>query len=236
MASDGVKPDALARTARRIGGVRANLEAQTAGFLSAHGCLYPEGYARLDRAAFAAAEPEIARRALSALLITIGGGVYPPRHANLMTLCTDLRWQPGMDGPRFRARTLGGCRIACSGARFLICREAGRCEVLTAPPGAGILWDKRFFVRLPADRTRARGLYTVRSLGEAGWAAIRREIMPGTADFLPKSVRMALPAIHRSGQIVAVPHLKFNNVGSFRHEDVQFMPAKSATSARFSVV
>ena len=235
LASEGMNAAALSGTAHRMAGARAGLEADTASFLSAHAALFPEGYARFDRAAFSAADPEIARRVLIALLTTIGGNIYPPRHASLETLCEDIR-QHGGKAPRSRARTLGGCRIVPAGADFLICREAGRCEVLTAPQGTSLLWDKRFFVRLPGDGSPLAGTYTIKSLGETGWAEIQHKINDPLAGFLPKSVRLALPAIHKRGRLVAVPHLEYYNAGSFSDADVRFMPVKPATSAGFPVV
>ncbi|MDA0231848.1 MAG: hypothetical protein O3B21_16935 [Proteobacteria bacterium] len=169
------------------------------------------------------------------LLTTLGANISPPRQSRLETLCEDMR-QPAGEAPWSRAKTLGGCRIVPDGADFLICREAGRCEVLTAPQGASLMWDKRFLVRLPDGAAQSAGLYTIRSLGETGWAAIRRKISDSSADYLPRLVRLALPAIHKRGKIVAVPHLNFYNVGSFGHPDVRFMPLKSATSAGFPVV
>jgi tRNA(Ile)-lysidine synthase len=218
-----------------MAGARAGLEADTAGFLGAHAALFPEGYAWFDGAAFSAAEPEVARRVLIALLTTIGGNIYPPRHASLEKICDVIR-QHGGKTPGSRAATLGGCRILPAGPGILICREAGRCEVLTAPQGASVWWDNRFFVRLPGDGARPAGTYTIRPLGATGWAAIRRKITDPVASLLPAAVRSALPAIHKRGRIVAVPHLAFNNVAGFSHADVRFMPNKPVTSACFPVV
>ena len=235
LASEGMDAAALSGTAHRMAGARAGLEADTADFLGAHAALFPEGYARFDRAAISAADPEIARRVLIALLTTIGGNIYPPRHASLETLCDDIRRQGGK-AQRSRARTLGGCRIIPAGADFLICREAGRCEVLTASPGARVMWDQRFIVRLPRDGSSPVGSYTIKSLGETGWAAMRPKITGPMAGYLPKPVRLALPAIHKRGRIVAVPHLEYYKVAGFGHADVRFMPNKPASSAGFPVV
>ena len=235
LASEGLNAAALSGTARRMAGARAGLEADTAGFLSANAALFPEGYARFDRAAFSAVDPEIARRVLIALLTTISGNIYPPRHASLETLCEDIRQHLGK-APRSRARTLGGCRIVPAGADFLVCREAGRCEVSTAPQGTSVFWDKRFVVQLPGDSLRRTSSYTIKSLGETGWAAIRRKITHPMAELLPKAVRLALPAIHKRGGIVAVPHLEYYKGASFGHVDVRFMPGKPASSVGFPVV
>ena len=235
LASEGLNAAALSGTARRMAGARAGLEADTAGFLGANAALFPEGYARFDRAAFSAADPEIARRVLIALLTTISGNIYPPRHASLETLCEDIRQHLGKT-PRSRARTLGGCRIVPAGTDFLVCREAGRCEVSTAPQGTSVFWDKRFVVQLPGDSLRRTRSYTIKSLGETGWAAIRRKITHPMAELLPNAVRLALPAIYKRGGIVAVPHLEYYKGASFGHADVRFMPSKPASSVGFPVV
>ena len=235
LASEGVDAEALSGTARRMAAVRAGLEAATADFLGAHAEIFPEGYASFDRAAFLTVDPEIGRRVLIALLTTIGGNVYPPRHAKLEALCETMR-QDGERGSRSGSRTLGGCRIVPVGSEYLICREAGRCEVVTATAGTGILWDNRFFIRLPGTRSKPANTYTIKPLEEAGWAAIRQKITDPIAEFLPKAVSLALPAIQYRGKIVAVPHLNFNNLASAGLLDVQFMPTKPATSPRLLVV
>jgi hypothetical protein len=56
------------------------------------------------------------------------------------------------------------------------------------------------------------------------------------AELLPKAVRLALPAIHKRGGIVAVPHLEYYKGASFGHVDVRFMPGKPASSVGFPVV
>jgi tRNA(Ile)-lysidine synthase len=235
LASEGMNATALSGTALRMAGARASLEADTADFLGAHAAIFPEGYAKFDRVAFSAVDPEIARRVMIALITTIGGKIYPPRQARLETLCRDIRQQVG-EATLSRARTLGGCRIVPAGADFLICREVGRCEVLTVPQDASVLWDNRFIVRLPGDGSQPARRYTIKALGETGWAEIRRKITIPVAANLPKAVRLALPAIHKSRSIVAVPHLEYYNVSSFSDADVQFMPNKAATSAGFPVV
>lgn len=232
LASEGIDAAALAGTADRMARVRAALEAEVARFLGAHAAIYPEGYARFGRSAFLALQPEIAQRVLIALLITIGGNIYPPRHARLARFYEALR----RESPRPRGRTLGGCRIVPAGADLLVCREHARCAVLTASNGASVLWDNRFTVRLPRGRSRPAGGYTIRSLGEDGWAAVRRKITDPEAILLPRPVCLALPAIHHKDEIVAVPHLDFNNLAGLGDADVRFMPIKPVTSAGLPVV
>jgi tRNA(Ile)-lysidine synthase len=235
LAEEGISSVTLSGTVRRMASVRARLEAETAQFLCEFASLYPQGYAQLDRAAFFAADPETARRVLVALLMSLGGNIYPPRQVNLETLYRDLS-KDDSKAPRARARTLGNCRIIPKGGDFLICRELGRCEVLAVPPGTSVLWDSRFLVRTPRNNAGAARTFKIGPLGESGWAEIRRQITDFGADFVPKPVLFALPAIRRNGKIVAVPHLKFNKVAGIRDSDVRFIPARQATSAVFPVV
>lgn len=232
LATEGIDADALSATARRMAAVRACLEGAAANFLGAHAAIYPEGYARVDRAAFAAAASEIAERALVALLTTVGGSEYPPRHPSLEVLCGQMRQR----GTKAVRRTLGGCRILSVGTDFLICREAGRCEEAIAAPGACVLWDRRFFIRLPQRGSRSAARFRIGPLGTAGWTEIRQKIAEKGGVALPKPVRFALPAVYERDSIIAVPHLGFNKVAGIRDQDVRFMPAKSASFACFSVV
>jgi len=235
LAAEGVDAPALSGTARRMASVRASLEAATAIFLGTHASIFPEGYARFDQYAFLDADPEIGRRVLVALLTTIGGNTYPPRQAKLEALYENI-CQDRVNGLRPGARTLGGCRVVPIGTDYLICREEGRCAVMTAAGGTGVLWDNRFFIRLPSDGYKTANTYTIRSLGKAGWAEIRQQITDPIADFLPNTVSLALPTMQIKGKIVAVPHLNFYNLASVNQLDVQFMPAKPATSLRLPVV
>jgi tRNA(Ile)-lysidine synthase len=235
LASEGLDAAALSGTALRMGSARAGLEGETAKFLGVHATLFPEGYARFNRTAFSAQNPEIASRVMIALLTTIGGNIYPPRHASVETLCTEIRRHASKEPPS-RASTLGGCRIVPVGSDILICREAGRTEVVTAHQGVNVLWDNRFIVRLSGKSSRPGAKYTIRSLGETGWATIRRKLGPSTVFRVPKAAILALPTICKGRNIVAVPHLKFYNVSSFDDADVRFMPIKPSTSAGFPVV
>lgn len=235
LASEGITPATLTGTAHRMAAVRRRLEAETACFLSAHAALYPEGYAMVDRAAMAAAEPEVSKRVLMALSTSIGGNAYPPRYANLAVL-----WQGMCDSvlqrSRWRPRTLAGCRIIASGPDFLICREAGRCEVITTRSGSNVVWDSRFSIRMRGADADSDEIYSIKSLGETGWAAIGEKIDPSLADLVPKVALFALPAFYIRSALVAVPHLEFYKDASVEDSDVRFMPAKSVTSAGFPVV
>lgn len=235
LAAEGLDAAAFSGTARRVAAARGSLDAETARFLACHAVLFPEGYARLDRAAFTSANPETARRVLIALLATIGGNAYPPRQSSIESVCEDLRPVRGKT-TRLQAKTLGGCRILPAGTDYLICREAGRCDVVTAVEGAGFLWDWRFFVRLPAGNVKQKGKIVVKALGGPGWAAIKGKLSTPKAEYLPNAVRLALPALYERGRVVAVPHLDFYNVAGISHVDVRFMPVKPATSAGFPVV
>ena len=77
--------------------------------------LHPAGFAVLDPAMLAAADPEIAMRVLSRAVSCLGGLRYPARTARLARLLAVVTQEPR------RAYTLGGCRfvlVARPGARL----------------------------------------------------------------------------------------------------------------------
>ena len=190
---------ALARHAARARTARAE---RTAADAAAAVRLSPAGYALLDAAWWRDATAAARRDLLSALLLTVGAGAYPPRGARLARLLAafgDGDWQ---------TRTLAGCRLAGWRGDLLVCREAGRMPQKTGiSPGEGLRWD-RFEVRLGrwprghAGGPRAPAL-AVGGLGPAGWRQVRDLVAVAP----PAAVRSGLPALWQNDRILMVPHL-----------------------------
>ena len=233
LAAEGLTASRLVATARHLARARAALERDTAAFLARALRLDPAGFARLDRAALCAADPEWRLRALARVVRTLGGEAHRPRMAGLEALCHALRARD------FRGRTLGGCTFAPAGADAVwVCREAGT----LAPPialVAGAPWDGRFV------SAESRAGLVLGPLGAEGWRRALDDMegagMEGVANALrrrfPPQARASLPAIFDRRGVLAAPHLGFVRRGArFSLPSVTFAPAEALLSAPFAVV
>lgn len=196
LAELGLTPEALALSARRLRRARTALDGAAQEFLSRHAETSDAGYAVVDQVALTAAPEEIALRALSRLLASVGGGEDPVRLAKLEALLAALKEHSD------KAHTLGRCRVVPQDGRLGIFREMRRdgLPVLKLQPGEGALWDNRFRVALGPDAPQA---LTVRALGETGWRQLReRESLPQS---LPRLAARVLPACWRGGRLLGLP-------------------------------
>lgn len=156
LAAEGLTAQTLGRTAERAAAQRRLLDRLTADLLGRAVTVSPWGFAELDPAAFAAADPDLASRALARVLATVGGGAHPPGWEGLNRMAA--RVAAGAGG------TLAGCVLRPgAGGRMAVFREAAAvAPPLPLAPGARALWDGRFVVELAADapaglRAAARG-------------------------------------------------------------------------------
>lgn len=174
LAAEGLTAETLARTAGRAAAQRRLLDRLTAELLGGAVALSPWGYAEVDSAPFAAADPELAGRALARVLATVGGGAHPPRWEGLSRMAA--RVAAGEGG------TLAGCVLRHGSAgRLLVLREyAAVAPPLPLAPGERALWDGRFVVELAADappglrvgaQGAARGRDRPPGVPAAAWAA-----------------------------------------------------------------
>lgn len=206
MPLDGLTPERLAATARRMASVRAVLDEQTAKLLDAAVTLDEAGYARLDISPLLAADAheEIILRVLSRLIASLGGRAYPPRLEGVERLLGDLR------SGEFSGATLAGCLFAPLGAGdnlLLVAREAGTTnDHQEIAPGEGIHWDGRFETTAPVAGNIA-------ALGEAGWREVLALWPEVKKTPVPHAARLALPCLRVDGEICAVPHLGYAAAG-----------------------
>lgn len=156
LADEGLTAQTLGRTAERAAAQRRLLDRLTADLLGRAVALSPWGFAELDPAAFAAADLELASRALARVLATVGGGGHPPRWEGLNRMAARVAAGAGA--------TLAGCVLRPgAGGRMAVCREiAAVAPSMPLAPGQRALWDGRFVVELAADaptglRVDARG-------------------------------------------------------------------------------
>lgn len=226
LAREGLDVHRLARTAAQMGRARAALEEVTCTSLRRYARLFEKGFVIFERALLR--EPdEIALRALSRLLMAVGGRTYAPRLSQLERALSALRHhlhrkfhEPGRSGHR----TLSGCHIFLhrsknmGESRFFVIREpaaAARAAPLClnripSPERPGEItnldiWDGRFRIiptMVSAD------LLEVRALGREGlrqWKVGSKSSAPP----YPVDLCHSLPALWHEEKVLCAPHLNY---------------------------
>ena len=230
---DGAVPvstdfEALLTGIRTFGHERAVAERKRDRLLAKAMVLHPAGLAVLDPGLVLAVPHEIAERALSAIVATIGGKLYPARRERVARLREMLA-----NAPR-RGHTLGGCRFVHWRERIFVLRELARAaDPVRLPPGASCLWDCRFSLALPGA---ASGAVTVGYLGHAGIAGLNRQRPQPRRGSLPRLVYQILPAVWDEEGIAAVPHLGYRRQAVGVLPQVRFRPINPLTRPGFTVV
>lgn len=193
LAAEGADAPRLAATARRLGATRQILDDAVGALLAAAVEPHPIGFARLDSAAFRDVPEEIGLRGLRTVLAAVGGRPFGPRADRAASALATLG---------DKAATVGGCRLLPrDNGRVLVAREGRGQPVVDMEPGDGLLWDGRFRVHLMEGAAPG----TVAALGAAGWTQVREAL---DRPDVPSAARLALPALWRSGRVVAVPALE----------------------------
>src|SRR5262249_53708377 len=186
----------------------------------------PEGYARLDARALAAARPEIGWRALSALLATVGGLDYAPRDDAVRALYADL-----CAGRLGGGRTLAGCRLVPDGDALLLVRELRGIETIHVATNPLPKWDGRFDLRVRGFRSKVN----IAALGPAGWAEIVARAPRLRATPMPYPARLALPAVRDRDGVLAVPALGYRRGGGRKINAIATMrPVRPLAGAVFA--
>jgi tRNA(Ile)-lysidine synthase len=214
----------LAAAAADLGRFRAREEQQVAALLARTVELRPEGYAWLDLRGLGQAAPQLAWRALAAVLTTVGGLAYPPRADAVRALLARLL--------RGATGTLARCRIMAAGDRHLVLRELRGFDRLRVPRAArSLCWDGRFAVMRQRATSRAG---TLSALGETGWAeavAKRPALRRGP---IPHAARLATPAIRDASGLVAAPLLGFARDRAAPAYAAAYRPLQALAGARFA--
>jgi len=232
LAADGLDAARLAAAAMHLGGARAVFDDQVAGLLADAATVFPAGYVRLDPAPLRAAPGEVSLRALARCLVTVGGARYGPRLDRLQRLHDAIR-----AGRLGGGATLAGCRVLHRRGTLLICREpAMAVEEATLVPGAALLWDSRFEIRLSkSGSARAGGRLVVRRLGAAGWAGLAARDPDLRRHPIPPPVRPSLPTVWAPTGVIAVPHLDIVPANSHIDATALFLPRVPLAQTRFTV-
>jgi tRNA(Ile)-lysidine synthase len=198
LATAGIGAARLAELAARMGDAATAIDAAATALLASAVAADALAVATLDPAGFRAAPSDVRLRALSRLLVAIGGDDYPPRYARLAGLADALAAHAAP--ARFK-RTLGGVVIEARAGGFLFYRELGRVALptLALRRGSEARWDHRFAVKVACDAPAGLSLS---ALGDEGRRALERR-----PDGVPAAAMAAIPAVRRRGRVVAVPSL-----------------------------
>lgn len=240
---------AAAAEAYGFGQVRAEQDREVADFLARHGEISEAGFCRLELGPLADAAPALRRRAVEHTLLTVSGGVYPPRGVRLDRLLEALA-----TGAMGRGRTLAGCRLVPKGATLLVVREPAAVEGPVAlRPGATLLWDGRFRIRLkaspflkeaflkePFSKEELAASWRIAALGSEGYAQIcRNDPAIRRGHDLPRLALETLPALWDLDGVQEVPHLCYGrraaDPDSVNALAVAFRPAHPWGGAGFGV-
>jgi tRNA(Ile)-lysidine synthase len=231
LAGDGLDAPRLAATATHVGRARAVIDDRVAALLAAAAAVFPAGYVRLDPQLLRSAPAEIALRALARCLVAVGGADYVPRLERLERLHRAIR-----DAALGGGATLAGCRLLPRRGALLVCREpAMATEEVALAPGAAVLWDGRFEVRMVAGKTAAAAPLILRRLGAAGWAALAARDSALRRHPIPPPARPTLPALWAGSDLVAVPHLDICLGDRHMHATALFLPRAPLARTRFTV-
>jgi tRNA(Ile)-lysidine synthase len=220
--------DALLDAVGELGRERAAREPAGDALLARAVAVHPAGFAILDPSLLLAASPDIAERALSAVVSTLGGALYPPRRCRVARLLRVL------GGEAYGGRTLGGCRFVAWRGSILVLRElAAAADPVLVAPGASLVWDRRFAVASPAG---AKCPVVLGYLGRAGVGELDRRAPELRRAGLPPLIQPILPALRDEEGIAAVPHLGYRREGVALLPKLVFRPVKSLSDAGFAVV
>jgi tRNA(Ile)-lysidine synthase len=222
----------VSETVRAFGGERTEREAEIAALLARVAAIYPEGYAQLDGPALCAAAPEISGRALARVLMTIGGGAYPPREARLERLHHMIR-----TGTLTAGRTLAGCRVIARRGHLLVVREPAAAVATVPISAAGTYsWDDRFVINV-AGAAAPEGT-SIQALGTVGWAAVAATCKSLRKLTVSAAARLVLPALCDLEGVREVPHLLYRRQGidpdSVRVVSAVFRPRHALAGAGFT--
>lgn len=217
LAAEGLTAQTLARTAERAAAQRRLLDRLTADLLGRAVALSPWGFAEIDSALFAAADPELASRALARVLATVGGGAHPPRREALTRAAARLV----SSGSGGSGGVLAGCTLRPgSGGRVVVCREtAAIAPPMPLAPGERAWWDGRFVVELSAD-------------APAGLRVAARGRLPGLRAGRPAGRPAGVPA----AAWAACPALDSGDGGDGAWLRFRFAPRQPLAGAMFPVV
>ena len=178
----GVTPAKIARVARNLAAVQADLRGMVAD-AAARVVTEAAGALVFDRVGFSALPDEVARRLAQGALLWLSGEAYAPRGASVVRFVKAVR-----DG---HGATLAGCRLLRGGQVVREPRAAG------GPVPVGQVWDGRWRVQGPGG--------DVRALGADGLG----QVPDWRAQGISRDAALVLPGVWEGDKLIAAPLLRF---------------------------
>lgn len=203
LASAGLSPLALERTARRMADAEDGLAYADRAFADHVGLNFnDEIFAAFERRPFDDAPSILRQRLLHRLIRRFGGDTRDPELSELEDLVTAIE-RVGKS-----ATTLGGAVMSCGERLVRVWREVGRLAAGDVPvhPGRAVLWDGRFWM---SRMGRPDMTITVRPVGAEGYRkALTSTGAKSAPNFAaPARAIHALPGFWVAGELLAVPTL-----------------------------
>ena len=204
LASLGIDPAGLGRSARRLARARTALEDTAHAALSRMVESHGGAMAVIDRTEFFALSEEIRLRLLGQIISAFGGRRVLPQMGKLEKTLEQLD-RADEDGSSY-STSLGGTLVQMNRSGLIVFREPLRGDIdeIALIPGQTVKWDGRFLVTLDKEaqtglRLSALGRPGIEELGELGGLELK----------LPETALLALPALRQDGRLVFVPHLDY---------------------------
>ena len=238
----GLNSDTIADISLRIAEKRIDIETKTSQLLATSCSIFPEGYALLDGQSFFSTRDEISSRALSRILLCIGGTEYAPATSKLLSLYQKMKAAFNGMSPFWKGATLGRCRLMpAKGSKamsFLVCREQ-RFLPAAIPvfPNMKCNWDNRFRISFKGINKETRRT-KLQSLGHEGLLSLKATT--SILDFgLPEPVVITLPSLVDDDGVITVPHLNFFRLSSSKNciyfSKADFCPTHTLSGKGFIV-
>ncbi|MBM3467944.1 MAG: tRNA lysidine(34) synthetase TilS [Alphaproteobacteria bacterium] len=187
LAGEGLTPTSLQETLERLNDAQKLIDQYMDIVLSRYICVYPQGYATLQKDIFQESVEGV-EEAFKRILATIGTRNYPVRRKALREAIEALKTGKSM--------TLGGCQIINKEKEWLIVREpvAVGIDVEVERPGT-YLWDERFKVDVPLEAAPCR----IASLGDFGVQNLNAILKKSLN--VPSIVLKTLPALWKGEEL-----------------------------------
>lgn len=214
----GLGEPVLLAAAARMAAAKTAMQASVVALLALCCRVHPMGFARLDRAVMAAAPVEIGAKALTRIVMMIGGSKRECGADAARRMHERL-----FHGEDRTSVSLGRCLLVGDGPHVLVCRERRHLP----PPRSlhaddEILWDGRFRLKAMPLNARTAGPWHVRALKQEDWRMIRAHSATLAQQGTPTLVRSTLPVLCDKEGLVSAPHF------AFLRDDVSAMHAMVA--------
>lgn len=223
--AEGLTAARLAETAERLAMAKDALAGWTQAHVVACTSFHAGGWAQFDRARFVDVPPEIGLRAVSRLVMAVGGRMYPPRLHQTRHLLEKLAT------PDFAGATLGGVTFVARGDEVLAIREADAvARAVMLGSRSPVLWDNRFEVSTVLPGQGDDACY----VGALGRDHVRqvRDALGRDHVSAPAAALACMPGVFSGEALVEVPGLGFRpDARALMHRIVFVGPMRAGLTA-----